>query len=53
MLYNDLSSLKIETIKKIKKMSDYEVNATHAFINSLDDVKDIFYEFKTQHYSYP
>lgn len=35
---NDLSTAKQETIKKIKRMSDSEVNAILAFVNSLEDV---------------
>ena len=34
-----LTYLKLETIKKIKKLSDDEVTAVLAFINSLDSIK--------------
>lgn len=39
---NNITSLKLETIKKIKRMSDSEVKALLAFVNSLDDIKDIY-----------
>lgn len=38
LISNDLSAAKQDTIKKIKRMSDNEVNALLAFINSLEDV---------------
>ena len=37
---NDMSFLKIETINKIKRMSDDEIIATLAFVNSLDKIKN-------------
>lgn len=39
LLSNDMSTLKIETINKIKLMSDDEITATLAFINSFNKVK--------------
>ncbi|CUN04738.1 helix-turn-helix domain-containing protein [Turicibacter sanguinis] len=38
----DLNSLKLETIKKIKKMSDSEVAALLAFMTSLETIKHIY-----------
>lgn len=38
---DDLTASKIETIKKIKKMSGKEVEAVLAFVNSLEDVQSI------------
>lgn len=39
LVANDLTHIKLETIKKIKKLSDNEVAAVLAFINSLDSIK--------------
>lgn len=38
LISHDLTEAKLETIKKIKKMSDNEVNAILAFIDSLENV---------------
>lgn len=41
LIDNNLTASKLETIKRIEKMSDNEVNAILAFINSLDNVTAI------------
>lgn len=38
----DLNALKLETIKKIKRMSDSEVAALLAFMTSLETIKHIY-----------
>lgn len=38
---NDMSYLKTETINKIKRMSDDEVMAILAFVNSFDEIKKL------------
>lgn len=40
LVSNDLSLLKIETLNKIKRMSNDELTATLAFINSLNKIKN-------------
>ena len=37
---NDISAEKEETIKKILKMSDNEIKAVQAFINTLESMRD-------------
>ncbi len=44
-LTSELSDIKIEFIKKVKKMPDDEVIALLAFANSLESVKGIFNSF--------
>lgn len=42
LVADDLSSAKLETIKKIKKLNEHEISAVLAFVNSLDEVKSHF-----------
>lgn len=48
LVSSDLTAVKMETIKKIKKMSDSEINAILAFINSLEDVTKAINEKKKE-----
>ncbi|MEG2584605.1 MAG: helix-turn-helix transcriptional regulator [Oscillospiraceae bacterium] len=41
LVIKDLSSNKLETIKRIKKLNDKEVQAVLAFVNSLEEISQI------------
>ena len=41
LICNDISYLKAETINKIKRMSDDEILAILAFVNSFDEIKKL------------
>lgn len=46
LITNNLTESKLETIKKIKKMSDNEINAILAFIDSLENVTNAMSGYK-------
>lgn len=48
LITNNLTEAKLETIKKVKRMSDSEINALLAFINSLEDVTNAMSNHKEE-----